>query len=525
MSQYKKYFFLLFLSAIIISGCEKEWDKRTDVADQNLNIDLLGQIQSEGNLSTFASYLAKTGYDKVLASSKTFTVWAPTNESLQNIDPALVADTALLRKFVENHIANSTFFTYDAANPTRVSVMNGKFLSVTESSVNDVSVITPNNFVKNGVLHIVNAPLHVRLNIDEYIRSLTTNAALQKAYILSQDTTYTDTALATTIGFDQVTRKPILEPGTGIVKLNRYYRRTRDLTREDSTFTYFLLTDDAYQTEHSKLTPYFKTVTNNADSTNKLAAFHLLKDVIVSGNAAAGSTVVSIDGVPVPFNSAAIVSSYKASNGTVYVLNSASFNVAHKIKPVIIQGESPTFFSRTDYGSSIRYRSRRISSTGEIFRDIHMGGTTALPPSSFAAYTINGLYTTKYRVIRRAYNDVYQITSGTTVTGLSNKVYFGEAKSVAPSSTGTQTPAGVLIDFGFKNILLFDANELLLTGATRVGTPTATNKIDLADGTLKVVNYGSVNMYVQGPNLTPSSTTVNNNAVVLDYVRLEPILY
>lgn len=520
MIQYTKYFFILFLSAIIVTGCEKEWDNRTDVTDQNLTIDLLRQIQSDSKLSTFAGYLAKTGYDKVLTSSKTFTVWAPTNDALLTIDQALVADTAWLRKFVENHIASSTFFTSDAANLTKVAVLNGKYLSVTESSVNDVSVITPNKFVKNGVLHIVNAALNVRLNIDEYIRGLTTSAALQKAYILSQDTTYIDTSLAVTIGFDPVTGKPILEPGTGIVKANRYYRRTRNLALEDSTFTYFVLTDDAYQAEHTKLVPYFKTATNNADSTNKLAALHLLKDVIVSGDVTPGTnSVLSIDGVPVPFSSAAIVSTYKASNGTVYILNSASFTVADKIRPIIIQGESPTFFSRTDYGSSIRYRSRKLPN-GEIFRDIHMGGTTSLPPNSFAAYTINGLYSTKYRVVRRSYNDVYP-----TGTGLSNKVFFGETLSVAPSVSGTQTPSGVLVDFGLKSILFNDASEVILTGATRTGTPAPTNKIDLADGTLRVVNYGSVNMYVQGPNLTPASATINNNAIVLDYVRLEPILY
>jgi uncharacterized surface protein with fasciclin (FAS1) repeats len=110
MSQFRnKYLFIALLTLLAFAACKKQWEQRDKIVDQQLNVNLMQQIQANSNLSVFAGYLTKIGFDKVLSASKTYTVWAPTNAALQSMDPAVVADTAKLHLFVANHIANQVF--------------------------------------------------------------------------------------------------------------------------------------------------------------------------------------------------------------------------------------------------------------------------------------------------------------------------------------------------------------------------------------------------------------------------------
>src|SRR5881275_3078450 len=96
---------IMLLSCILLSACKKAWDEHNAITEEALNKTLLQQINETTDLSSFNNCLVKTGYDKVLASSKSFTVWAPTNAALQNVDPAIINDTAQLKLLVANHIA------------------------------------------------------------------------------------------------------------------------------------------------------------------------------------------------------------------------------------------------------------------------------------------------------------------------------------------------------------------------------------------------------------------------------------
>jgi len=40
-------------------------------------------------LGKFSDMLVKTGYDKIISSSKTYTVWAPSDQALQALDPSM----------------------------------------------------------------------------------------------------------------------------------------------------------------------------------------------------------------------------------------------------------------------------------------------------------------------------------------------------------------------------------------------------------------------------------------------------
>jgi len=346
----KNYFLMLLLTAAMFSACKKQWDQHDAIVDQQLNVNLFQQIQANSNLSTFAGYLTKIGFDKVLAGSKTYTVWAPTNAALASMDPAVVADTAQLHLFVANHIANQVFLTTAIPASIRIRTLNGKNVTFTPTTVEDANITAANQYVSNGVLNVIDKALTYKLNIDQFVRSLTTVGQLQLAYIARNDSSFVDTTKATVASINPTTGKPILVPGTGIVKLNKYYNKVARLDNEDSLYTYIVFTDAAYNTERNKVASYFQTVTNSTDTTlNILAGFNVLKDAAIRGKvlpANLPASLTSVNGVPVPIDQTQIVQKYDCSNGYVYVMSAVNFNVATKITPIIVQGESPSFFKQ-----------------------------------------------------------------------------------------------------------------------------------------------------------------------------------
>src|ERR671913_602081 len=95
----KTTFFCVLAFVLVMIGCKK-WEDHTNIENQDLTKNLMEEISQRSNLSKFVEYVKKTGLDKELASSKTYTVWAPTNDALQTLDPTIIADTAKLRQFV-----------------------------------------------------------------------------------------------------------------------------------------------------------------------------------------------------------------------------------------------------------------------------------------------------------------------------------------------------------------------------------------------------------------------------------------
>src|SRR6188508_692001 len=101
----RRYYLIAILWAFIIGGACDDWDEHNQTTDEKLNENLLQLINKDPQLSTFSEYLTATGYDQVLTTSKTFTVWAPDNNALATLSPDIVNDVAQLTLFVGNHIS------------------------------------------------------------------------------------------------------------------------------------------------------------------------------------------------------------------------------------------------------------------------------------------------------------------------------------------------------------------------------------------------------------------------------------
>lgn len=485
--------------AFYLAGCKK-WDNHTQLINQDLGKSLLEEIGQNANLSKFYEYLQKTGLDKELASTKTYTVFAPVNSALQNLDPAVVADNDKLRAFVGNHIALQSWLTANAGSVTRIAMLNGKTVKFSGNRFDEVAIAQKDKVVGNGVLHVIDGVVPVYPNAWELLGN-SKNEYRQSAYILSLTRNVFDPAHAIIDSINSQTGEPVYRPGTDSVLRNSFNTNVYDLEDESKQYTFLMLNNTAFAADVATLAPYYKTVTGDADSAARQASYAVVKDLIVEGYYTIDqlpAVLTSKFGVNISMDKTKIERTVKLSNGVAYIISKAGFAITEKVPPVIVQGENYRGFydatglavtPRQNNVSAVFRRLRVNPNTGEQFNDIFVygHGISALR----AHYRVTNLPSVTYKVYWVAVNDTL------TVNSTVNPVTFNQRLAMGA----------------------FAANYLPLTPATGIAvTPNNYNEVYLGNYTQSA--YGSLDMY-----LTANASTGNGtNSLNLDYIKLVPDL-
>jgi uncharacterized surface protein with fasciclin (FAS1) repeats len=332
---------LLMLFSGLLFGCKK-WDKHNEITDPSVSKDLLQRIRENADLSKFAELLTKSGYDKIISSSQTYTVFAPVNAALASLDPAIVADDARLKLFVGNHITNQ-LQPSAVTGLVRVQMLSGKYNNLQNGKFEDASITTADQYAKNGLLHIINKMAPALSNAWTFLQSDPLMPSKQKGYLLS------------------------LIDSSG---QNSFLRNVFDLRDEKRQFTFFVLHDTAWDSEVAKYKPYFVTGTN--DSTTNLASNAVVTDFAIEGvydPATIPDTIFSKFNTKIGINKSAIIQTIKVSNGIVYVMSRLPVLPRHKFRQYLIQGEDYDF-SRVDRRNVTYFRDKFNPVTNADFRDV-----------------------------------------------------------------------------------------------------------------------------------------------------------
>lgn len=494
----KKIFLWVPFLALSLAGCKK-WDDHSEVTDQNITKTLLDAINENSNLSKFAEYLKKTGLDKEVASSKTYTVWAPVNAALQNLDPALVADSARLRQFIGNHIALESYFTRNAQSAVRVPMLNGKRVTFLAGKFDEANITKADNYVGNGVLHEIDKAILALPNAWELLDA-TKNSFQQSAFILSQTRKVFDPTNAIIDSINALTGQPIYRPGTDSVLRNSFNTGVYDLQDETKQYTYFILTDAGLNSEITKLTTYYKTST--ADSTKNLSSFAVVRDLIVEGEYSLTQLpgiLTSKFGAKISIDKSKIVETRRMSNGIAYVISGINFDVKDKIQPVVVQGENYRGFydatgnavtPRQNNVSAIFIRSR-VTPTGTPFTDMFAYGHGIVGLN--ALYRVANLPSVKYKVYWVAPNDTLYVNGTIAIAAFTQRLAMG--------ARGT---------------------NLLPTTAPTTLNVTPRNFAEVYLGDYTQTAYGLLDMFLT--NATSTTGEPAGNRMNLDYIKLVPDL-
>lgn len=492
MAPIKRFINLLAVTIAVMtfSACKKDWQAHDTTIDPNLANNLYQAISKTSNLSKFSAMMVKTGYDKIVSSSQTYTVWAPTDSALASLDASITADTAKLKLFVANHIATQVYLSGTASGDQRIKMLNGKYITLSGAKFDSANIVKANQYTNNGIYHVIDKYIPRYDNCWEFLND---NAVtpLMKAFLLSQNHKVFNPAIAKQTGVDPTSGLPVYDSSTGYVVRNYFLDSVMNVSDETNQYTFVVLADNSFVTELNKLTPYFKTSTT--DSTLSLSSSFLVRDLAFKGlytPAQLPDTMVSQYGVKVPLNKSAIVASYKTSNGIIYVMNQVNFTLKYKFPSVYIQGENPSGFS-ADRSSNTYYRVRNNPVTGLNFYDIMI--TNYNVANYHVDYYAGYLNSMRYNAYWVAVNDLQ-----------STPLWKQQLKG-----------AYFLRDSANSHLYYTPVSDTLATV-----TIAYNNFNEVYLGQFSYSKYGPHYYWVYGP--TTASSTGNNDAITLDYIRLEP---
>lgn len=247
----------LFLLALIpLASCTDVWDRHYDpdglqTASQRT---LWEELSARPELSSFCQILRQTGCDRLLDSDQMFTVFAP-----QGDIPTTSASAAeQTDEIIYNHVAR---FAVSANNrlstPLSLLMLNGKRCNFAYGSDGytfaNQPLVETNILARNGILHILSAPVPFFCNVWEYM-------AKDTAYSCIRDYLYSFNELL----LDEEASVPgaivdgrITYVDSVTVNTNEMFQSLGRLNDEDSTYYMVLPTNEAWRKAYDKVSRYF----------------------------------------------------------------------------------------------------------------------------------------------------------------------------------------------------------------------------------------------------------------------------
>lgn len=485
-NNYKRFFVSLFIITLI--SCANPWDDRENSDDSNLGKNLTEAIASTPEVSQFAQLLVKTGYDKILAASKSYTVFVPTNTAMAQVGDAIINDEEALKRFIGNHITLTTYSSVRSGD-SRIKMLNNKYLNFEGATmIDDASIVTADKYAANGVFHIIDKALTPKLNIWEYVNSQAGSSAMSD-YLLSlkKINIYQSDSIAKVVSEER---------GAGYLAdslTNSYLKNVYNLNNEKNSYTLFLMEDDGFDSEVNKMKPYLNKESNDpdVDSTARYASYFTLRDLAFAKKYKRDelpATLTSRFGVEVDIDKTQIVEEINLSNGVVYVMKKVDIPLDKRLLIKQIEGEKNDKhfnFNR----ARMFYRDRKDLS-GLFFQDVMVQNPGAARP--VITYSAKDFFSTTYKVYWRAINDVQ------TNVFKQNLFIYGSSEVI----NDLTTPVDKIALFPNINVEL-DYYEPVYLGEFTLE---------------KARDIGFI--MLEGDN----TTTNNNNSLTLDYIKFVPQL-
>ncbi len=185
---------------LLLFSCNKDWDEHYDTIPATSNVNVWEDLQKDGNLSMFVSYMKEFRYDTLFLTDNTYTIFAPNNDAITQY---LESDT-MSHAVLNYHI--STFFIQSGniQGTRKIQTLAEKFaLFVNNGDVpylDDIPLDFESPLYRNGKYFVMGKVALPKPNLYQYIAL--TNPLLKK-YIDSQDSIVLDKELSRPIGFDE----------------------------------------------------------------------------------------------------------------------------------------------------------------------------------------------------------------------------------------------------------------------------------------------------------------------------------
>lgn len=246
-------------AALTLAACS-DWDDHYDVGTGLLDTQqatLWQNIESDGNLSQFAALLKKTGYDGILNTSQTYTVWAPVDGSFDyNRVNALSIDRAE-KEFIQNHIARNNYPASGAVDQ-RIYTLNEKMMHFDSSqgyAIQGIGIQQPNLASNNGTIHLLNGIIPFSQNIYESLNNYEFPLDSISAFYHSYDVKKLNeqkSIQGPTLNGEITYLDSIFDEHNDL-----FQRYNAFIQREDSNYTMLVPTNNAWNKAKAAITKYY----------------------------------------------------------------------------------------------------------------------------------------------------------------------------------------------------------------------------------------------------------------------------
>lgn len=239
-------------------GCS-DWDDHYDgdaSAVGTAASNLWENISSNSELSQFSALLQKAGYDKVLAQSQTYTVWAPKDNTFNFDYFNSLSTDKLVKEFVQNHISRYNYAVPNEKDPI-ILMLNEKVMPYVSNMIGGVN-ISKSIGTSNGELKTLDGLLPFRYNIYESLEPGDFAIDSISKYIHDYDMKILDIAKSVQgpVKDGRITYlDSVFMEDNNLYNLYRAY-----IQREDSNYTMLVPTNDAWTKAKEIVSKYFNYV-------------------------------------------------------------------------------------------------------------------------------------------------------------------------------------------------------------------------------------------------------------------------
>lgn len=346
--KHKYLIFTLLIAVVTITSCRETWDEHYGMNGKKSDLNLLEYIESQPDLSKFSEMLKISGYDTIINKSQTYTVWAPVNSSLADLD---LNDTKAITNIVKNHISRFS-------NPTSgidskiISMVSKKYLTFRKADAGFTfggkTLVEANTATVNGILHKVDGYVTYTNNIWEFIGNTPGLDSLRN-YLYSQSIRYFDQEASIEIGTDS---QNLAIYDSVIIFSNPVLDKIGQLHLEDSLYAAILPTNTAWKQVYNSIKSKYKTVTNDGGVKQRLYTQSAIVENMIFrmkdrnfDPIIADSLVSSIGSVFKQSGDLFLNSTkYSLSNGLAYVTDSLRYKPEESWqKPIRIEAENSNY--------------------------------------------------------------------------------------------------------------------------------------------------------------------------------------
>jgi len=290
---------VLFIAGLFYT-CTDTRDEHYNRSDSLPDQTLRELITGNSDLSAFSKLIELAGYDDLLSSTQTLTVWAPDNSALSDINAnSMTKDEA--RLIVENHVARFNHST-SKSHLQAVRMRNNKVYSFAEGGNAFGGAILKKRDVlaQNGILHTLQSRIPYFPNIYEYI--LTSPHTSKMAEFISQ--------------FEEDIIDPLSIQADGSIRDTVYIRYNPlfdiqgnwywfgsyisaglgQINKEDSIYTALIPDNAAWDAAYAQISPYFRAVRNDESVQRYQTSLAIIEDLFFRGkieNPAGNDSLVS----------------------------------------------------------------------------------------------------------------------------------------------------------------------------------------------------------------------------------------